>query len=208
MTCLEMFDYLERYHSGSLSRPDAEAVEQHLLACAECAADFRFQRPLKTKAAALPGGLAPEHDLWPGIRDQIRGGDAKIRAGRPRWLGTPWLIAATIVLMALSSAVTLLLTRTGNLQPDGGSRDFQSTEVGYRQAADELLRTLQAHRKELGEPAFRVIEQNLHIIDQAIQETQAALAADPRNRQVTELLWASYEKKIDLLQRAAHSVES
>lgn len=208
MTCLELFDCLDRYHAGTLSRPEAEAVEQHLLGCAECAADFRFQRSLKGKAAALPSAIAPEHELWPGIRDQIRGTPAAAAGGRPRWQRTPWLVAATIVLMGLSSAVTVLLTRTGNPQPFVGSRDFQSTEVGYRQAADELLRTLQAHRKQLGEPAFRVIEQNLHIIDQAIQETQAALASDPRNQQVTQLLWASYEKKIDLLQRAAHSVES
>jgi hypothetical protein len=208
MTCLQLFDYLDRYHAGTLSRPEAEAVEQHLLGCAECAADFRFQRSLKGKTAALASGIAPEHELWPGIRDQIRGTPATVATARPPWLRTPWLIAATIVLMALSSGATLLLTRTGNQKPDGGSRDFQSTEVGYRQAADELLRNLQAHRKELGEPAFQVIEQNLHIIDQAIQETQAALASDPRNQQVTELLWASYEKKIDLLQRAAHSVES
>jgi len=208
MTCLELFDYLDRYHAGTLSRLEAEAVEQHLLGCAECAADFRFQRSLKGKTAALANEIAPAHELWPGIRDQIRGISTTVATARPAWLRTPWLIAATIVLMGLSSGVTALLTRTGNLQPDGGSRDFQSTEVGYRQAADELLRTLQAHRKELGESAFRVIEQNLHIIDQAIQETQAALASDPRNQQVTELLWASYEKKIDLLQRAAHSVES
>jgi hypothetical protein len=208
MTCLELFDNLDRYHAGTLSRPEAEAVEQHLLACAECAADFRFQRSLKGRTAALPGAITPEHELWPGIRDQIRGTSAVAPGVRPRWQRTPWLIAATIALMGLSSAVTVLLTRTGNPQPYVGTQDFQSTEVGYRQAADELLRTLQTHRKELGEPAFKVIEQNLHIIDQAIQETQAALASDPHNQQVTQLLWASYEKKIDLLQRAAQNVES
>ena len=208
MTCLELFDLLDRYHTGSLSRPEAEAVEQHLLGCADCAADFRFQRSLRGRTAALSNTIAPEHELWPGIRDQIRGIPPVARTGRPRWQGTPWLLAAAIVLMALSSGVTALLTRSGSLQPDYGSNDFRSTEVGYRQAADELVRTLQAHRKELGEPAFRVVEQNLRVIDQAIEETQAALASDPRNRQVTELLWASYEKKIDLLQRAAQSVES
>ena len=208
MTCLELFDHMDRYHAGTLSRSDAEAVEQHLLGCTECAADFRFQRSLKGKAAALPNAIAPEHELWPGIRDRIRGTDSRARIGRPGWPRMPWLIAAAIVLMALSSGITALLTRSGNPQPSYGSRDFHSTEAGYRQAAEELARTLQAHRKELGEPALRVIEQNLRIIDQAIAETQAALESDPRNQQVTELLWASYEKKIDLLQRAAQSVES
>jgi hypothetical protein len=208
MTCLELFDYLDRYHAGTLSRPEAEAVEQHLLGCADCAADFRFQRSLKGKTVALPGAIAPEHELWPGIRDQIRGTAAVAAGVRPRWQRTPWLIAATIALMGP--------VIRGH---DAAHSHRQSTAIRwhpglpvhrarYRQAADELLRSLQAHRKELGEPAFKVIEQNLHIIDQAIQETQAALASDPHNQQVTQLLWASYEKKIDLLQRAAHNVES
>ncbi|MEP7327060.1 MAG: zf-HC2 domain-containing protein [Gemmatimonadota bacterium] len=208
MTCLELFDYLDRYHAGTLDRLEAEAVEQHLLSCAECAADFRFQRTLRTRTAALTGTITPAHDLWGGIREQIREVPSVTRSNRPRWQRAPWLIAAGVVLVALSSGVTALLTRTGSLQPAFGSSDFHSTEVGYRQAAEELVRTLQAHRKDLGEPAFRVIEQNLRVIDQAIEETQAALASDPRNQQVTALLWASYEKKIDLLQRAAHNVES
>lgn len=207
MTCQELFDQLDRYHAGALGRAEAEAVEQHLLGCADCAADFRFQRTLKNRTAALPVEVAPPHELWSGIRDRIRGGVPAVDA-RPRWQRPSWLIAAAVILMALSSAVTVMLTRSGSLQPSFGTRDFTSTEVGYRQAADELVRTIQSHRKELGEPAFQVIEQNLRIIDQAISETQAALASDPRNQQVAQLLWASYEKKIDLLQRATESVES
>ena len=207
MTCLELFEQLDRYHAGTLRREETEAVEQHLLGCPECAADFRFQRALRSRAAALPQTIAPSHDLWPGIRNRMREAPAPSRS-RPRWQRTPWLVAAAIALVTLSSAITALLTRSGSLQPAYGTRDFRSTEVGYRQAADELTRTLRAHRKELGEPAFQVIEQNLRIIDQAIEETQTALASDPRNQHVAELLWASYEKKIDLLQRAAENVES
>lgn len=207
MTCFELFEKLDHYHAGTLSQAETEAVEQHLLGCDACAADFRFQRSLRTRTASLAENIAPPHELWPGIRDRIRGevpAERGSRSGhRPRLL-----IAAAIALMALSSGLTALLTRGGTLQPAAGSRDFRATEVGYRQAADELEQTLQAHRKQLGESAFRVIEQNLRIIDQAISESQAALASDPRNQRVAELLWASYEKKIDLLQRAAENVES
>jgi hypothetical protein len=52
------------------------------------------------------------------------------------------------------------------------------------------------------------VEHNLRIIDEAIRETQAALAEDPRNERVAQLLWASWEKKIDLLKRAAQHAES
>lgn len=207
MTCYELFEKLERYHAGLLSQAEAEAVEQHLLGCDACAADFRFQRSLRTRTAGLAENIAPPHELWPGIRDRIRG-DTPAETAPRFWHRPRVLIAAAITLMALSSGLTALLTRSGTLQPRADSGDFQATEVGYRQAADELERTLQAHRKQLGEPAFKVIEQNLQIIDQAISESQTALASDPRNTRVAELLWASYEKKIDLLQRAAESVES
>jgi hypothetical protein len=207
MTCFELFEKLEPYHAGTLTRAESESVEQHLLGCDACAADFRFQRSLRTSTASLPENIAPPHELWPGIRDRIRG-EAPAECGPRFWQRPRLLIAAAIALMALSSGLTALMTRSGNLQPRAGSGDFHATEVGYRQAADELERTLQAHRKQLGEPVFKVIEQNIRIIDQAISESQAALASDPRNQRVAELLWASYEKKIDLLQRAAESVES
>jgi hypothetical protein len=206
MNCTEIFELIERYHSGNLPRLESEAVEQHLLACDECRADFRFQRSLKTQVAELSREIHPPQAVWQGIRQRISGG----AAGRPAagwWQRREVLAAAAVVLVALTSAVTALLVR----QPDRGtvsSGSFSVTEAAYERAAEELAQTLETRRGELSPTALAVVEHNLRIIDEAIRETQAALAEDPRNQRVAELLWASWEKKIDLLERAAQHAES
>ena len=205
MTCTEIFELVERYHSGNLPRLESEAVEQHLLSCDACRADFRFQRTLKTGIAALPREISPPGGTWEGIQQRIS--PVRQAAGRPQW----WqrrgaLAAAALLLITLSSAITALLVR----RPDTftGTSSFAVTQAAYERAAEELAETLEYRRKDLSPTALAVIEQNLRIIDEAIRETQAALATDPRNQRVAELLWASWEKKIDLLERAAQHAES
>ena len=205
MNCTEMFELVERYQSGHLPRLESEAVEQHLLACDACRADFRFQRTLRAAVAALPREIHPPDRVWRGVEGRIarQAGPAH----RPAW----WqrrttLAAAAILLVALTSAVTALLIR----QPAGpeGTGRFAVTEAAYERAAEELAEALDFRRNELSPTALAVVEHNLRIIDEAIRETQAALAEDPRNERVAELLWASWEKKIDLLKRAAQHAES
>jgi hypothetical protein len=214
MNCMELFENLEAYHSGTLSRDQAEAVEQHLLACEDCRADFRFQRTLRTETAALAREITPESDLWTGIQSRLgppRGAlTGRTQLEPPRWWQRKgFLAAAAVILMAMTSALTLLLVRPRDsvIATDRGG-DFRITEAAYQQAAAELAQTLETRRNELSPAALAVIEHNLRIIDEAIREAEAALAEDPRNQDVAGLLWATYEKKIDLLQRAAQHAES
>jgi hypothetical protein len=208
MNCTEIFELVERYHSGNLPRLESEAVEQHLLSCDACRADFRFQRTLKTEVAALARGIAPPDRVWQGIQHRIGRG----APGTPAlawWQRRGMLAAAALVLIALTSAITALLVRSPEMQRTPGNLSVTSvTEATYQRAAEELAQTLEARRKEISPAALAVVEHNLRIIDEAIRETQAALAQDPRNERVAELLWASWEKKIDLLQRAAQNAES
>jgi hypothetical protein len=46
------------------------------------------------------------------------------------------------------------------------------------------------------------LEANLKVIDKAIQESRAALAADPNSRELATMLSQSYDAKLDVLQRA------
>ena len=205
MNCAEIFELVERYHSGNLPRLEAEAVEQHLLSCDACRADFRFQRSLRTRIAALPPEIHPADAVWQGIQNRIS--PERPAAGRFQWWqrrGT--LAAAAVLLVAVTAAITALLVQ----QPatPAGPGNFSVTEAAYERAATELAATLENRRKDLSPTALAVVEHNLRIIDEAIRETQAALAADPRNQRVAELLWASWEKKIDLLERAAQHAES
>jgi hypothetical protein len=201
-----MFELLEAYHAGTLPRPQAEAVEQHLLACDECRADFRFQRTLRQQVAALPRELPAPGQVWEGIRTRIGPGRSGTAAPASRWQQPRMLAAAAVLLVAVTAALTAMFLRS----PAAPTRhaDFQVTQAAYVQAAEELARTLEARREGMSPAAIAVVEQNLRIIDEAIRETQAALAGDPGNEHVAELLWGSWEKKIDLLKRAAQHAES
>lgn len=71
----------------------------------------------------------------------------------------------------------------------------------------ELSAALQARRTRLAPETVRVIEENLRTIDRAIQEAQAALAADPGNQRPAHTILAMYMRKIDLLQQAVRLPE-
>jgi hypothetical protein len=47
------------------------------------------------------------------------------------------------------------------------------------------------------------LERTLRVIDEAIAEARAALAADPSNRTLLDVLSANYEQKVELLRRAS-----
>lgn len=206
MNCTGMFELLEPYQAGNLPRREAEAVEQHLLACDACRADFRFQRTLKAEVAALERAIHPPDRVWQVIQDRIGSRKEEPRGQFRWWHHRSALAAAAVLLVALTSAVTAILVRQSG--PDEATGNFSVTEAAYERAAEELAQTLELRRKDLSPTALAVVEQNLRIIDEAIRETQAALAEDPRNQRVAELLWASWEKKIDLLERAAQHAES
>ena len=203
MNCADMTEMVERYHAGNLPRLESEAVEQHLLSCDACRADFRFQRTLKNDVASLPREIRPPARVWDGIQASIRSGRS---ATSFHWWHRRSLLAAAAVFLVLATAsVTAMLVR----QPEPGPRGtFSVTEAAYEQAAAELGQALELRRKDMSPTALAVVEHNLRIIDEAIRETQAALTEDPGNERVAELLWASWEKKIDLLKRAARHAES
>ncbi|MFI5244125.1 MAG: hypothetical protein ACHQQR_02785 [Gemmatimonadales bacterium] len=74
-------------------------------------------RRLLDSVAALPRSIEPERDAWPAIRNRIEA--QRVRAIAPHATGTtiarprriPWIAAASVVLVALSSGVTMLVLR-------------------------------------------------------------------------------------------------
>lgn len=107
------------------------------------------------------------------------------------------------------------VTASGNLAPAAGRldvaalpsaatlADYRAVEDQYAAAAEALEAVLERRRSALTPETVRLIEENLRIIDRAIAESRAALAADPGNVALRELIVATYERKLDLLRRAA-----
>jgi hypothetical protein len=48
-----------------------------------------------------------------------------------------------------------------------------------------------------------LLQQNLRVIDRAIRESQDALEQDPNSELIHDLLRSAYQRKLELLRRAA-----
>lgn len=203
---------LDDYVDDRLDAAARVRVEEHLDTCASCREELAALRGLLAEARDLPRSIEPPRDLWPDIEGRTR---AQGWRARSIWSMRYPLAAAAIVLMAASAAVTAWLVQDGG--EDGpmtsAGREtaiagqpaalvvWRESEQAYREAIGELLQVLEVRSEELDPAVAQLIERNLRVIDRAIEESRAALAADPTNRAIMEALSASYQVKIETLQR-------
>ena len=128
-----------------------------------------------------------------------------------------WLAAAAVLLIAISSAVTTLVMRNdspavADAAPDGVEmpRDDRSAPVqrvsdDYERLDRELASMLAASRDRLQPETVEKVDRNLAIIDAAIAEIRQALAEDPGNDALVQLLKASYGQKSALVRQVSAS---
>lgn len=206
---------LEDYLDEELPVDEARMVERHLGECRECRMELDSWRALRREASALPRSIQPARDLWRGINEGL---ERERLRDRSIWSLRYPLAAAAVLLILLSSVFTALVwdrgsegrvaSETSTEQPETTvgailAGRWRAAEEEYLKASAELLDALDASRAELDPATLELIERNLRIIDAAIQESRAALAKDPSNREVMQMLSASYEKKLELLRYAS-----
>ena len=168
---------------------------------------------MTTLRAASPP-LAPADDMWPAIRSRIE--QTKIAPlpaatlpgphTRWRWAGASVLIVAAIVGIILTRPVS----RSG--VPEPGNADSPNAIVpvadslqSYEAEARALLNHLEVERAVMRPEAAAIIDRDLRVIDSAIEELQIAIANDPKNAALRQLLAQSYRQKIELLKRAQNA---
>lgn len=179
-------------------------AEKHVAECVACRDTLDRVRALVRAAGALPPDAAPPPEVWAGIRRGIRP-----RPRRRTWaLASIASIAAAAVLVL---AVGTQLTRPGRSgkvrAPDtvvipAIPASLVSVDRSYAAPIAELRLTLEQQRHTLSPATVRIVERSIAVIDTAIAEARAALAADPANEFIADILSAQYKQKLDLLQRA------
>jgi hypothetical protein len=122
-------------------------------------------------------------------------------------------IAAAALLVTLSSAATVWLTRDGvrreaparsiSSDPPASLAEFAAVEARYVLATAALRETLNERQEQLSPATIKTVERSLATIDMAIAEARAALVRDPANAALSRLLASSYEQKVTLLRRAS-----
>ncbi|MDX1674706.1 MAG: zf-HC2 domain-containing protein [Longimicrobiales bacterium] len=208
---------LSDYLDGELGPVEREAVEAHLAGCAECTRTLEDLRAVVAGAGRL-ADVPPDRDLWPGVERRLapRAGEAEGQESRARVvpfrrrvvLTVPQLAAAAIALVLLSaSAVWLAVPGPADAPPAMAVAPASSATFAAFVDYDETLAALEAEyrtrREALDPETIRVVERNLAIIDRAIAEARAALAADPSSGFLSEHLVDAMRRKADLLRRAA-----
>ena len=150
-------------------------------------------RPLVER---LPRSIEPPHDLWPAIEARMGARPARRRG----WLAA--LAAAAVIVIAAASSLATAWVLGGRERPPAVAAG-DAREASYLRATAALAQELAVRRDELAPGTVVVLDRNLEIIDRAIAESRAALAADPANGELAELLWASYQRKVSFLEQAA-----
>ncbi len=216
MRCEEVRGRLDEWVEGALGEREKEAVAAHLAGCDDCRAEARALEALLAAAADLPREIRPPRELWAGIDARLAGSERPRRAGLPAWA----MVAAALALVVVTAAVTTILTRNydeavalklrraGESAPPTAARDEDvpgADEARFLAASQELLAGLEA--QDLSPETMEIVRRNLEVIDAAIAELQVALDRDPGNGELTRMLLATYQRKIDLLEQAARSGE-
>lgn len=210
---------LDDYVTGDLSEDARAPVADHIATCAACSAEVESIKRVLARASELPKSADPPAGAWANISAAIQR-DKKVvatpdnRVWQPPW-GRPVAIAAAavVVVAALSSAVTSLylnsrspdssqVASAGDTSTSATLASFTIEENNYLRTAAALQDVLDQQEASLAPETVAQLKASLRTIDEAILEARNALARDPSNKLLVEMLSANYKQKVDLLRRS------
>jgi hypothetical protein len=202
---------------GTLPADRRALVDAHLAACDECAADVariaEFMKRTRESTAPAPAGAPSLDELWSPIRARIEATKVvALDTAGPSTSTRPflWLVAAGVA-AALVLTTFALRARPRDSQTSVATQvEADSTMLravadstrAYEAEAQILLDRLEIQRATMRPEAKAAIDRNLRTVDVAIAELKDAIARDPRNPALRQLLATSYRQKVELLKRA------
>jgi len=205
---------LDDYVTGELPEEARGPVAEHVAACAMCADEVKGLEGILARAAELPHAIEPPFEAWGNIKAAIEKDRASLApARRDRFARHPIMFAAaaSIVVAIVSSVGTasylkLRATRSSSaVAADAGTPTsfaaFTIEENNYLRTVGALQDVLDQQESTLAPETVAQLRASLRTIDEAILEARNALARDPANRILIEMLSSNYRQKVDLLRR-------
>ncbi len=228
MNCVDVLEDLDGSVDRTLSGSRAREVEKHLAHCASCREEERRLRALFARTAALPRSIEPTRDLWDNIAYRLeRRTERSHTAGPFRWWDWKLGLAAASVLLAAGVGSWMLLPQQRpsppGLTPGSGPGPRLAThatetvrtaappsglapaDLALYEARQQLRAALYDRREFFSPETVRKVDENLLIIERAIQEIQSALEKDPGNRELRRMLMDTRQREVTLLRRVTQT---
>jgi anti-sigma factor RsiW len=212
MTCDDAQALMSDALDGTLSDRQRAPYEGHLSSCADCRVLAQDLGTIRDDAASLPT-LSPSHDLWSGIEARLGTPVLSLgehRQGRvARWTSRQVAVAAAMLVAVTAGGTWMAATRSAAPLTQAAARtefvlvaDQKGIDT-YEGEIAKLKDIVKTRRGELDSATVAVLEKNLNLIDRAIAESKAALAADPASTFLAGRLNHAYDTKLELLRSAA-----
>jgi anti-sigma factor RsiW len=208
------------YVDGELDPIEERVVERHLEACPVCRALVADLRTVRAAAFTLDR-REPPPDLFARIQARVAAEPVPVR--RLAWPNTrsawaTWLGAAAALLIATAVGLSPLLRPAPAPDPaglppadqgtlvDSVQADLQAAEQHYDRAIQGLEQIAKSDTGELDPQVAAVLQKNLQVVDQAINESRAALKAQPASAMAQEGLFEAMRTKVSLLQQTVELI--
>lgn len=220
---------LDDYVTGDLTEDARVPVAEHIEGCEICSAEVESLKSILAQASVLPKSIEPPGESWSSIKHVIEQdaqalkgaarSSARTQSGEATRLSSRRVVmmaaAAAVIAIASSSATYVYATRDGRTTGASASGSTQLDQTGtpaslaaftieennYMRTANILKDLLDSQRDLLAPETVAQLNASLRTIDEAILEARNALARDPANKMLVEMLSASYRQKVDLLRR-------
>jgi len=218
------------YADNALGPGERARIERHLEACGECRGLADDLRELRRAAAALgpiepsarawtflerairkEGPAEAGHRRPESTPDHHRSYPRDLRGWLSGWVCT-WGAAAAALLLATIVGLRLLPTASHTTEPpapaantaiasaEAVESELVQAEQHYQRAISGLEQLAAADTAALDPQTAATLQKNLSVIDRAINESRAALKAQPDSEPAQESLFESFKSKIALLQ--------
>ena len=213
MTCTACLDALNDLVDGALDGDGRREVEAHLQTCASCAAVRDELARIRQLAASLDR-LPPPPALW----GRVQAATVDRRTSEPEaWYlrRSFWMPLATAACLVLAVAIVYVIQQrgVGTAGPAGTAvvtvsehpelqsvaTELQKAEEHYENAVRGLER-LASDKQVLDPQVAASLQRNLLVIDQAIDESRAAVQQQPTSDVAWQSLFEAFRTKIGVLQ--------
>ena len=220
MSCQQYLNSIHELVDGTIGAIRRAELEQHLDGCEACRALVSDLERIRDAAGALPE-IRPPDRVWLQLAGRLRQ-EGRITTAvapeRPNRTYAAWLAIAAALVIAVGSAVLLLVPRNTTPAPSqatapaatGSGADVKSVETvqnevdaaqqQFEKAIADLEKVAKANQQALDPGTSATIEKNLGIIDQAIAENRAAVKSEPASVAARETLFDALRQKVSLLQ--------